>query len=266
MIQLNLMNDSTVTHAQGAPGEARWLLLIHQIPPKPDYFRVKVRRRLRRMGAVALKNSVYVLPRSEEALEDFQWLAREIEADGGEATVCEAAFVAGITNKELAAMFRAAPEREEAALPAGKRQRVKPGRTWVTRQGVKVDRIGSAWLIRRFLDPKARFKFVPAKGYVPAAGELRFDMFEAEFTHEGDRCTFETLLARLGVRDRALSALAEIVHDVDCKDEKFQREEAAGLAALVNGIAAAHPDDAERLSRGAPVFDDLYAGLRRARR
>ncbi len=260
------MNDSTATSAQGASGEARWLLLIHQIPPKPDYFRVKVRRRLHRMGAVALKNSVYVLPRSEEALEDFQWLAREIEADGGDATVCEAAFVAGITNKELTSMFRAAPEPVEAPGPAGKRFKVKPGRTWVTRQGVKVDRIGSAWLIRRFLDPKARFKFVPAKGYAPAAGELRFDMFEAEYTHEGERCTFETLLARFGVRDRALAAIAEIVHDVDCKDEKFQREEAGGLSALVNGIAAAHPRDEERLARGAPVFDALYAGFRRPRR
>jgi hypothetical protein len=260
------MNDSTVTSAQGAPGEARWLLLIHQIPPKPDYFRVKVGRRLRRMGAVALKNSVYVLPRGDEALEDFQWLAREIEADGGEATVCEAAFVAGITNQELAAMFRSTPVREETPLAAGKRQTVKPGRTWVTRQGVKVDRIASAWLIRRFLDPRARFKFVPAKGYQPAAGELRFDMFEAEYTHEGDRCTFETLLARFGVRDRALRAIADIVHDVDCKDEKFQRDEAAGLAALVSGIAAAHAVDAERLARGASVFDDLYAGFRKPHR
>ena len=265
MVQLRLMNDSTVTSAQGAPGEGRWLLLIHQIPPKPDYFRVKVRRRLHRMGAVPLKNSVYVLPRSDDALEDFQWLAGEIVADGGEATVCEAAFVAGITNQELEAMFRPVKVREEPAGGTGGRVKVKPGRTWVTRRGVKVDRISSAWLIRRFLDPKARFKFVPAKGYKPAKGELRFDMFEAEYTHEGDRCTFETLLARFGVRDRALRAIADIVHDVDCKDEKFERGEAAGVAALVNGIAAAHQDDAERLTRGAAVFDDLYAAFRKSR-
>src|SRR5713101_5165102 len=97
-----MKNDSTATAPQGA----RWLVLIHQIPPKPDYFRVKVRRRLRRMGARPLKNSVYVLPQSDEALEDFQWLAREIVADGGEALVCEAAFIEGISNQELAAMFR----------------------------------------------------------------------------------------------------------------------------------------------------------------
>ena len=68
------------------------------------------------------------------------------------------------------------------------------GRTWVTREGVHVDRIASAWLIRRFIDPEASFKFVPSKGYPPQPGEVRFDMYEAEFTHEGDRCTFEVLL------------------------------------------------------------------------
>lgn len=260
------MNDSVATSAQGhRSGEARWLVLIHQIPPKPDYFRVKVRRRLHRMGAVALKNSVYVLPRTDEAVEDFQWLAREIAGDGGEATVCEASFIAGITNGELESMFQPKRTREEAVVAAGRREKVKPGRTWVTRQGVKVDRIASAWLIRRFIDPKARFKFVPARGYRPARGELRFDMFEAEYTHDGDRCTFETLLARFGVRDRALRAIADIVHDVDCKDEKFGRAEAPGIALLVDGIAAAHEDDAERLERGAAVFDDLYASFRKSR-
>jgi len=69
---------------------ARWVLLIHQIPPKPDYFRVKVWRRLQRLAAVAIKNSVYVLPRADETVEDLQWQMREIVADGGEASVCEA--------------------------------------------------------------------------------------------------------------------------------------------------------------------------------
>ena len=78
------------------------------------------------------------------------------------------------------------------------------GRTWVTREGVHVDRIASAWLIRRFIDPEASFKFVPSKGYPPQPGELRFDMFEAEFTHEGDRCTFEVLLERARLDDSAL--------------------------------------------------------------
>ena len=91
------------------------------------------------------------------------------------------------------------------------------GRTWVTRQGVHVDRIGSAWLIRRFIDPDARFKFVPGKGYRPDEGELRFDMFQAEFTHEGDKCTFEVLLDRAALKDSALRAIAEIIHDIDLR-------------------------------------------------
>jgi len=147
---------------------------------------------------------------------------------------------------------------------AGGRQRraeTMTGHTWVTRRDVFVDRIASAWLIRRFVDPKARFKFVGSKSYQPKAGEVRFDMFEAEYTHEGDRCTFETLLDRAGLRDRALTAIAEIVHDIDCKDEKFGREEAAGVAAMVRGIARANPDDGARLERGATAFDDLYASL-----
>ena len=136
------------------------------------------------------------------------------------------------------------------------------GRTWVTRRDVFVDRIASAWLIRRFIDPKARFRFVGSKTYQPKPGEVRFDMFEAEYTHEGDRCTFETILERAALRDRALMAIGEIVHDIDCKDEKFGREEAPGVAALVRGITRAQPDDEGRLERGAAAFDDLYASLR----
>ena len=135
------------------------------------------------------------------------------------------------------------------------------GHTWVTRRDVFVDRIASAWLIRRFIDPKAGFKFVGSRSYQPKPGEVRFDMFEAEYTHEGDRCTFETLLERAGLKDRALVAIGEIVHDIDCKDDKFGREEALGVAALVRGIARANPDDGTRLERGAAAFDDLYASL-----
>jgi hypothetical protein len=133
------------------------------------------------------------------------------------------------------------------------------GWTWVTRTGIKVDRMASAWLIRKFIDPGARFKFVPAKGYRPETGELRFDMFEAEFTHEGDLCTFEVLVQRFGLADPALRAIAEIVHDIDVKDGKYGREEAAGIGQLVSGIAATHPDDEARLARGGALFNDLYA-------
>jgi hypothetical protein len=133
------------------------------------------------------------------------------------------------------------------------------GRTWVTRTGIKVDRMASAWLIRKFIDPEARFKFVPAKDYRPQPGELRFDMFEGEFTHEGDLCTFEVIVQRFGLGDPALRAIAEIVHDIDVKDAKYGREEAPGIGQLVAGIAAAHPDDEARLARGSALFEDLYA-------
>ncbi len=314
-----------------------WLLLIHQIPPKPNYFRVKVWRHLQRLGAVAIKNSVYVLPRSEQAQEDFQWVLREIAEGGGGGSVCEARFVDGLSDPGVEALFRAARDAEyreiaeEAraladgvpegtTLPAQRLTEVKgqlarlrrrlaetvridffgaPGqqaarglidgmdarlhaprsesrvargraavgqlrrRTWVTRKGVHVDRMASAWLIRKFIDAGAHFKFVMPKGYKPKAGEVRFDMFEAEYTHEGDSCTFEVLVARFDLIDLALRPIAEIVHDIDLKDAKFGRAEALGIDRLVAGIAMAHNDDRERLARGAAVFDGLYEYFKR---
>ena len=250
------MNDSHAPFAQ-----ARWLLLIHQLPPKPDYLRVKMRRRLIRMGAALLKSTVYVLPNGAEALEDFTWLAREIHAAGGSAMVCEARFVEGVSDEEIEAMLHAESIESSAAGDQERPERVAPGRTWVTRQGVFVDRIASAWLIRRFIDPEARFKFVPARGYRPAPGELRFDMFEAEYTHEGERCSFQTLVARFGLDDPALAAVGEIVHDIDCKDEQFGRPETQGVARLLRGIADGTEHDEERLERGGRLFEDLYAAF-----
>jgi len=296
-----------------------WLLLIHQLPPKPDYLRVKVRRRLQALGAVALKNTVYVLPNRPETAEDFQWLREEISADGGEATIAAASLLGGVTDAELEELFRAqrdgdyaeiaraaraaktadetarlrrrledvrktdffaAPGRadaeraigelekqatgvgRDAAARAGVSTTAVRGRTWVTREGVFVDRIASAWLIRRFIDPEASFKFVPGKSYRPRSGELRFDMYQGEYTHEADRCTFETLLRRFALEDDpALGAIAEIVHDIDLKDDKFGRAETAGVAVVLSGLARAYAADADRLEQGAAVFDGLYAQL-----
>lgn len=320
----------------GAP----WLFLIHQIPPKPPYLRVKVWRRLHGLGAVAIKNSVYVLPNTDEAREDLEWVLREIVKDGGEATLCETRLVDGLSDDQIHALFHVArdadykaiadearrigaklprrstvraeqreqlpaevarlrrrlaataardffgaPGREAAeglvsalesrlrvespsdAAARERRLRVEDfrGRTWVTRKGIHVDRMASAWLVRRFIDPEARFKFVPGRGYSSEAGEVRFDMFEAEFTHEGDRCTFEVLLARLGPDNPALGPIAQIVHDIDLKDARFDRPEVTGIERLVAGIAMAHRDDESRLSRGAAVFDDLYEYFTRKR-
>ncbi len=154
---------------------------------------------------------------------------------------------------------------DELQQSASQRAAELKGRTWVTRKGVHVDRIACSWLIRRFIDPDAIIRFAPGKGYVPKPGELRFDMFEGEFTHEGDRCSFEVLLARTGLSDPALQAIAEIVHDIDLKDGKFARDEAAGIARLIAGIAMANSDDEQRIAQGAPVFDNLYEYFRKKR-
>ena len=324
--------------------EETWLVMFHQLPPKPAYLRVKVWRRLQSFGAILVKNSVYLLPLGDQAQEDLQWLLREIEQEGGTGTLCEARLIDGLTSSQVREMFRAsrgndytelfnelrtlaaaassnpveqsdeqqilfkmqlsrfrrrlaqiiaidffgAPGRVEVenlfedinrslvaktpAMNEGEDMMGKvlekpdltgtEGHFWVTRQNVWVDRMASAWLIRRFIDTKARFKFVAEKDYIPQIGEVRFDMFEAEFTHEGSLCTFEVLLTYAQLRhDPALIAIAEIVHDIDMKDSRFGRDEAAGISLLLDGIIRREQDDSGRIARSGPIFDDLYESL-----
>lgn len=287
----------------------RWLFIIHQLPPEPPYLRAKIRNRLARIGAVALKNSVYALPERDDCLEDLQWIAEEATSGGGEAFVCRVELVAGLADEDLLARFQraataayatlssevevghlrrrlaeceaidffAAPGRKEAETmlrklekrPAGPRAGRSAvsrdaglrGRTWVTRHGPKIDRLASAWLVRRRVDPKARIRFVDPERYRKRAGELSFDMVGGDFTHEGDRCTFETLLARLGLVEPALTAVAEIVHDLDLKDDKFGRPEVAGIGRLIDGLVAQRASDEARLEQGLALFDALHASL-----
>lgn len=315
-------------------GAGPWLLLIHQIPPKPDYLRVKVGRRLQRLGAVPVKNSVYVLPDGDRFVEDFQWVRAEIIAGKGDASICRADFVDGLSSDQICDLFRAAREadyaavttdarelraslrgrdRKAASLPTARlrdevsrlRKRlaaieaidyfgapsratareaidavaalIEPhrpapgdtspvkdrsayrGRVWVTRSGIFVDRMASGWLIRRFIDSDARFRFVAEGNATLVPGEIGFDMFDAEFTHVGDHCTFETLLDRFALTEGPLRALAEVVHDIDLKDEKFERADAPGIERVLRGIVAAHPDDDARLERACTLFDELHA-------
>jgi hypothetical protein len=139
------------------------------------------------------------------------------------------------------------------------------GRVWVTRAAIYVDRIASAWLIRRFIDPAAQFRFVVPTAHQHQPGELRFDMYDGEFTHEGDLCTFETLCRHYALADPALRVIGEIVHDIDCKDEKFVRPETTGVHLVLDGIVEANPSDPDRLARGAALFDDLYTQFRKGR-
>jgi len=334
---MNVGTPTTLAHS--------WLLLIHQLPAKPAYLRVKIWRRLQDLGAVAVKNAVHALPMNDEAQEDFEWLLREIVEGGGEAVVCEARLIDGISDQDVRALFERARDADYADVARSARALAKSlrpnakaetlaerrtqvarlrkrlaqvvsidffgaigrekaesllreleirlsedeavkgkmkektslesterefgalhDRTWVTRQGVYVDRIASAWLIRRFIDPQARFKFVSGKGYRPEPGELRFDMFEAEFTHEGDKCTFEVLSERCAPKDSALRAIAEIIHDIDLKDDKFGRTEVAGIRTLIEGISVATKDDSDRIARGTEVFNSLYEYFKKRRR
>src|SRR6188472_4412893 len=317
-----------------------WLLLVYQLPAQPAYLRVKVWRRLQALGAIPIKNAVHALPMNEGTQEDFEWLLREIGKGGGDAVLCEARLIDGISDDQVRRLFDEARDRDydeitNEVLALSKSVRGKPkgeainefrsqtarlrkrladvvaidffaaigrqkaeaaltslearlnaddpvkkpadqlstkkigelaGNTWVTRQGVHIDRIGSAWLIRRFIDPHAQFKFVSGKTYRPQAHELRFDMFEAEFTHEGDQCTFEVLLERCVPKDSALRAIAEIIHDIDLKDDKFGRTEVAGIRTLIEGISVATKDDSDRIARGTEVFNSLYEYFKKKRR
>jgi len=311
----------------------RWLILVHRIPPKPLYLRAKIRQRLANVGAIAVKNAVYLLPQGGDALEDLQWIAQEIEAGGGDAHLFEGDFVDGVANEAALAQFRAtrdadyeaaaadahaamkaarsaaaaaelanayarlarrleeirridffdAPGRAaaeeavaaiEARLKKDRKEETRMlkanpelrGKTWVTRPGVKVDRMASAWFIRRFVDPKARFRFADEKA-AAREGELRFDMVGGDFTHEDDRCTFETLVRRVGLPDKGVRAIAEIVHDLDLKDAKFGRAEAAGVRVMLDGLMARTENDEERIDRALPIFDDLHEALgKRGRR
>jgi hypothetical protein len=297
-----------------------WLLLLHQIPPKPAYFRAQVLRRIVQVGALPVKNSAYLLPDREDTLEDFEWICQEITRQGGAAWLFRAETLVGMSSDQIEDAFRELrrPEYEELIqmaeallqqTPLGMEEalavqgkllhryeqirrvdffectgrerleelmsemdrRINPvteiregsvprGRVWVTRKGVKVDRIGSAWLIRRFLDPQATFRYVTPKDYSHAASEIRFDMLEGEFTHVGESCTFEVLISTNNLRQEfpALQAIAEMVHDIDLKDDRYRRPETAGLARMIAGLCLRTPEDELRVERGGMIFDNLY--------
>ena len=302
----------------------RWLALLHQLPAKPPYQRVKIWRRLQAIGAVPLKNAVHVLPRGDETEALFRALADEIVSGGGEATLIGAELIAGQSDADVRGLFDGARDADYAEIAEAARRLLETGpasgqeiarlqkrleevgridffgahgrqdaeaalaeldrrryahpdisrnepakavepedlidKVWVTRRGVHVDRIACAWLIRRFIDPRAQFRFVDAKSHVPAPGELRFDMVDAEFTHEGDRCSFETLLLRAHLTDDVgLTALSEIIHELDISDGKFARPETAGVGAMLSGVCASTDEDLDRIARASDALDQFYS-------
>jgi hypothetical protein len=135
------------------------------------------------------------------------------------------------------------------------------GKTWLTRPRPEIDRVGSAWLIRRFIDPRAKFVFAAT---VPSNREiLPFDMVDMEFSHHGDCCTFETLIRRFGIKDKAVRRIAEMIHDADLEDEKFQRSECIGIDRVLKGWAKEGLPDEEILRHGFECFDALYSFLQK---
>lgn len=236
--------------------EPAWSLLIYELP-RPLYPRVKIRRRLAALGAVSLQKSIYALSAGEASTRTLLAIVDEARRAGGQAYVCEAHFSDDRADALLRRRFLGGVDKAEKAASS------LLNRTWVTRRGIQIDRIASAWLIRRFIDPRARFRFVDVKADTIGPNELRFDMAGGDFTHEEDRCSFEAFVRRLGLADRALSSIAEIVHDIDIKDGKFGRAEAAGIEQLLVGTLLANPGDEERLERGFRLFDDLYQSFGR---
>ncbi|MBU2538996.1 MAG: chromate resistance protein [Proteobacteria bacterium] len=312
-----------------------WLLLIHQIPAKPTYFRAKIWRRLQQLGAVPIKQSVYAMPHKEQSLEDLTWIVKEITDGGGEATMIQARFIEGLSDQQVVGLFHAArgsdyekiaaelralrdewhcqadesasdcllgfrtrlekirkqftdvvridffktPEQlqvhaalndlettfiehrstEPAALEKSAGISELTGKTWVTRENVYVDRIACAWLIRRYADSDARFRFVASSRYSPEPGEIRYDMAKAEYTHVMDKCSFEVMIERFGLTDPALAQVARVIHDIDLKDATFSLPETAGVQALFDGITATTDDDMERINQASTVLDNLLA-------
>lgn len=314
-----------------------WVLLIYSLPLKASKERMSLWRKFRQLGAISLKNSVYILPLTERTYENFQWLSQEIQSVGGEATLVKTKGIENLEDKEIIGLFNTARDGEyreiitasESLLkkiirgkgeisaekdvlnkeltsigkklktfveidffnaPLGKeanklflrctktlkakRQRLRPGalaplkkedfqgKKWITRKRPHVDRLATAWLIRRFIDPEAEFFFQKAGDPFPS-GVIPFDMVGVEFSHQGEDCTMETMLKRFGIKDPAAWEIARIVHDADLKDGKYVKEEAKGLNLLLKGLMDLHDEDNALLGGGIQLFEYLYRGLKR---
>jgi hypothetical protein len=310
------------------------LLLLVGVPPTPSSLRVRVWRRLRSLGAVALKRSAYLLPDTPERYEDFQWLAQEIQREGGEATLIRVQQIENVSHDDVLRVFHAPRDQDyrqlavryrkllqsldkksaaksarvQAALgrlakdhqrirdidffdarggaevrrleeaiamrtrrPETPRREAQPtldltklrGRRWVTRPRPHIDRIGSAWLIKRFIDTNATFVFASPADFPKDA--VPFDAPGVELSHQGEDCTFETLVKRARLRDRRLVRLAEVIHEADLRDGKFPHEEARGIDVAVRALLAATADDHQVLAQGMTLFEGLYATTSRKR-
>jgi len=294
-----------------------WLLLVFSLARKGASLRVTVWRKLQRQGALALGNSGYFLPNTEQNRERFEWLATAVRTQGGEASVLEVQSIDNCSFEQMKRRFSDAragdyrellkqlrnpssanqssritrlrkrfqdiasidffgsPLREQVehalhAMQTSKAKSTAPeigkvspaeyrNRVWVTRPRPGVDRVTSAWLIRKFIDPKAKFAFA-FEGRKPAKA-VPFDMYQGGFGHRGEDCTFETLLQVFHIRDKKVVAMAEVVHDADLFDEKFGRKEGFGIDEVMKGWAREGLSDQELLKRGMQLAEGLYKSL-----
>ena len=311
--------------AQPQAQPRRWLLFVHQLPAAQSNLRVHTWRRLQQLGALPVKQSVYVLPDTAATREDFEWLKTQVKAKGGDAALFAAASL-DQSDDDLVEEFRRSRQEAYLTLAAeieralaqrrrggsvaaarrasrsfGERQRAleridyfgsagrdrvvallrqlnepatvptgrtrssgrgeRPGfrgRLWVTRPRPGVDRMSSAWLIRRFIDPDARFAFVPDAKSISDPETIPFDMFGVEFTHHADDCTFETLCVVFEIEDKAVARIAMLVHDLDLKDRRFGAPDAATVGALIDGLRKSTADDSALLESGITMFEALY--------
>jgi len=300
-----------------------WLLLLYSLPSGQKTERVAIWRRLKKMGAVQIKTSTYLLPDETAQYEQFQWLAQQIRDYGGDSTLVRANEIEGLTRENVVAMFNNARAKDYAELrkslqgfiarrkrvdaeetatelervtrqfreiravdffdsprghdvamllqraegPKRARQLEKldvkhyQGKTWLTRPRPEIDRVGSAWLISKFIDRKPKFVFAPKADAVPDA--IPFDMLDAQFSHHGNYCTFETLTKRFAISDKSVAKIGEMIHDADLDDARFQRVEAVGIDRVLKGWAKEGLPDEEILRRGFECFDALYSFLQR---
>jgi hypothetical protein len=162
---------------------------------------------------------------------------------------------------EVAMLLRRAEEPRRSRKLQVLDARQYRGKTWLTRPRPEIDRVGSAWLISKFIDPKANFVFAPTAQAVPEA--IPFDMLDAEFSHHGNCCTFETLTKRFAISDRSVAKIGEMIHDADLGDSRFQRVEGVGIDRVFKGWAKEGAPDDEILRRGFECFSALYAFLQR---
>jgi len=298
-----------------------WLVFSFSVPAKLQGFRVKIWRKLNSLGAVQIKNSIYVLPANDHHQEQLTWMAKETDEKGGEAliiahgellTIPDAQIRAAFTHarnedyrsledeirahldvsdsQELLPTLRKFERRLEtikaidffpsgrgeilarllgeahhnhgpqslvlAALDASKYQ----GKTWVTRANPYVDRLASFWLVRRFIDPAAKIRFLSPSEPLPDAPEyILFDMAEAEFTHVGGLVTFEVIAESFRTSDVIPARMRQVLKAIDLEELETAPAEAVGVKQMLDGLVSANPDDLARIGQAFIFFDTLLA-------